>query len=54
MDTWHDVGQVVKMWIRLKEQGFWGITDLIFLLGGKNVRERAKRERKKENPTLFP
>ena len=42
------MGQVIKMWIRLNEQGFWAEQR------EQRGREGAKRERKKENPTFFP
>ena len=43
VDTWRDVGQVFKLWIRLVKNKILGGKELIFLLGPWE----SKRERKK-------
>ena len=47
MDTWCDVGQVIKIWITLKEQGFWA--EYISIGGGGEGKcERESKEGHKE------
>ena len=49
MDKWGDVGQILKLWIRLVKNQILGGKELIFWLGPWE----SKRERKKESKTSF-
>ena len=49
MDTWRDVGQVLKLWIRLVKNQILGGKEVIFWLRPWE----SKKERKKESKTPF-